>query len=281
MIWIWAKCYLWAKDNNAEMIAPNWTKIHPRRLVTFDSDQRLYFRYFTNAGYIKGFEKIRLLLLGFRMTPEEYVALTSPQKNLCIIEFSGLGEFAPLIGRHEEVRRELYRIINRGYLPEPAPIKPFIGIHVRLGDFIVTKYTDELKAGMSNTRIPLDWYIQALRKLRKTIGKRPARIFSDGEPAELELLLHEPMTEYVKKSAALTDLLKLAQSSTLIASRSSFSLWAAYFGQMPVVYFPGARPVSKNVVSVKREVCMETEWEPSESMESAFCNEVRRMFGLA
>jgi hypothetical protein len=99
-----------------------------------------------------------------------------------------------------------------------------VGIHVRLGDF------------SGNMLHPVSWYVDALRAVRRRDGRRRVFVFSDGSEAQLAALLAEPEVELVRGTNAIVDLLLLARSQLLIGSGSStFSSWAAFLGQMPVV----------------------------------------------
>ena len=114
-----------------------------------------------------------------------------------------------------------------------------IGVHVRLGDFASTA-TSQLSQGMINSRLPFEWYEQCICAVRQKAGSDiPVRIFSDGRDDELMPLLALPKVGRSPTGSAITDLLTLSQVSVLIASGSTYSMWASYLGRMPVIWYPG------------------------------------------
>ncbi len=114
---------------------------------------------------------------------------------------------------------------------------------MRRGDFTAPSASGhELASGKHNYRIPLSWYVEALRALRAG----PARnvrvlVFSDGEEHELREVLAEPETRLVRAGSAISQMLTMAEASVLVASGSTFSMWGAYLGQVPSVWYPGQR----------------------------------------
>jgi len=56
----------------------------------------------------------------------------------------------------------------------------------------------------------------------------PVRVFCDGTDDELRPLLGLDAVERVERAATITDKLALSQSSALIASGSTFSMWGCY-----------------------------------------------------
>ncbi len=271
LIWIWAKCFVWCKDHHTEMIAPGWAQFHPGRFLKRDIDLRFYKGYFTNKGYTKGLAKY-YKLLAYGSIPSENFDDT--QHNITalkktVVVFSGLGEFTPLIGRHKEVHNELLRIADPHCLPAKQA-HSFIAIHIRRGDF--SKGTvEDLRNGKTNLQIPIEWYVSALRVLRKETGSLGKVIlFSDGTDEELSPLLLESNVERSTQNNALKDLLQMSYGAALIASRSSFSLWASYLGQIPTVYYKGARPWHEDIVDPGSGSGLEIEWDDDTSFETTF-----------
>jgi hypothetical protein len=149
--------------------------------------------------------------------------------------------FRTLYGRHEEVRRELLRIARPEHIPARNAKKPFIGIHVRMGDFTRVSNASALST-TSNVQLPVEWYREILLALRKKAGSDlDARVFSDGDAESLRPLLDLPRVSLVTPRSALYDILALSQAAALISSGSGFSMWAAYLGQAPRICFPGQR----------------------------------------
>jgi len=271
LLWIWAKCFVWCKDHHIEMIGPRWAQFRPVRFLKRDADLRFYKGYFINKGYINGLAKYYKLLAYESITVENFDdtlhSIPTHKKN--VVVFSGLGKFTPLIGRHKEVHAELLRIADPHCLPAKH-VHSFIAIHIRRGDF--GKGTiEDLRNGKTNLQIPIEWYVSALRALRKeTVSSGKVIVFSDGTDEELSLLLLESNVERSTQKNALKDLLKMSYGAALIASRSSFSLWASYLGQIPTLYYKGARPWHEDIVDSGSCNSLEIEWDDDTSFESTF-----------
>lgn len=244
MLLPWARCYIWSKDNNIPMIAPIWNKLRIGPYIRREKDKRNYQFLFDNKRYINGTERLFYLLF-YKKVNECYK--TSLSKNYIsfkrkIIYFKGLQKyFNPIKGRNEEILSELKKYTKNRYLPRKIP-KEFIGIHIRRGDFSIPISDEILFSGGYNNQIKIDWYISILNKIRNKLGYNiKAIIFSDAKKNELIKISTLPNIEISISNTAITDLLILSNASIMIASGSTFSMWASFLGQVPCVWFPGQR----------------------------------------
>jgi hypothetical protein len=142
------------------------------------------------------------------------------------------------------VRRELLAIVRGEHKAGlQADFRRSLSVHVRLGDFILPNTAHDLDIGKSGQvcyRIPIDWYVSVVRTLRRGIsGDLPVHLFSDGTDRELGPLLALPGCRRVAFGSSIADLLALSRASLLIASGSTFSMWASYLGRMPVIWYKG------------------------------------------
>ena len=88
--------------------------------------------------------------------------------------------------------------------------------------------------------LPIEWYIQVLEAVRRHTGHaHRARVFSDGTEAELAPLLSLPGVQRVEYGSSIADMLALSRARLLIASGSTFSMWASFLHQAPTVWYPG------------------------------------------
>jgi hypothetical protein len=122
----------------------------------------------------------------------------------------------------------------------------------------------------------MHWYVSALRVVRAALGY-PIRalVFSEARDADLAPILSEPSTFRAPYLSAIADLLTTAQAAVLISSRSSYCMWISFLGQVPTVYFPGARPCPTSMVcndSAPYE--LEPEWYPGDVLSSNFVRAV-------
>jgi len=269
MLFPWARCLVWCKDNGCEMIGPVWFKVRLGPYLRRERDKRHYWKLFHAGGAITGLRRL-WLLARLPMISEEVGRERATNLRRCVVLFRGMtGLFEPIIGRHREVLNGLTTIVRRGCLPTRSA-KGYIGIHVRRGDFAVPTDTRLLMDGGWNYRIPIEWYLQCLREVRAAAGSCvPATVVSDGSGNELDLLMSEPGVTWHRGRSAIEDLLWLSSSSVIIASGSTFSMWASYLGQAPSLWFPGQ--LRQRVVTAWGEDCVaETEWAPDRRLPGSF-----------
>lgn len=168
-----------------------------------------------------------------------------PVNNLLIsFEGSSAHEFDDLWESRETILEGLQTIAKQKWLPNAASYnKSFIAINVRLGnDFKKIPGKSDFTGTGGYLQTPLDWYVEALREVRKKTGSIiPAIIISDGTAEALKPLLDEPETSLGSSPSAIGDLLILAKGKLLLgAGRSSFSAWASFLGKMPTITIPGS-----------------------------------------
>jgi hypothetical protein len=94
---------------------------------------------------------------------------------------------------------------------------------------------------VTNTRIGLDWYLSVIKSLRSHFGQLPVDVFSDGSDEELRPLTSLSGVTRRTFGSSIGDILALSSSAILVASGSTFSMWASYLGRQPVVWYPGRR----------------------------------------
>lgn len=265
----WAKCLIWCRDQNVEMIAPHWGR---------QGAARDYRACFADDGYVTGLRRRILLTLGSRKNEGE--AQVRSKSLLPVIRtFRGLEHVEPVLGRHQDVADELTRITNPGLRPDPLTA-PFIALHVRRGDF-ATGPEEALRTGAANLQQPIRWYVEALHALRQSVqADASAIIFSDGTDDELAPLLSIDGVRRSPYHAAITDILLLSRAAAIIASRSTFSAWASFLGQTPALYFPGARPCPVSLIDAPAPFAHEPEWDYGQPMPSSFRSAVEnRLLG--
>jgi len=183
-----------------------------------------------------------------------------------------------LIGRHEEIIGELYRITRPKYWPTGLP-QTFIGVHIRMGDF--PQKVDTRK--QVNFRQPMEWYIEALQQLRISLGIRlPAIVFSDGTDKELAPILRLDNIIRSPFSEAISDLLAIAKSIVILTSRSSFSLMGAYLGQVPSVWYIGKKEIcGTGYMPSDRSTTLEIEWMPGQMLSNEFIDALKKRIEIS
>lgn len=144
--------------------------------------------------------------------------------------------FQGLHPHRDAIRKRLLGIVN-----DPVPSNHswghsgFVAVHVRLGDFVQASEGKVLSTQGDGIRIPLSWYENILKRLRKRYPDRPIEMFSDGTEKELQPLLQSGARLY-QSGSDITDLLAMSSASLLVGSNSSYSRWAAFLGNMPSIW---------------------------------------------
>jgi hypothetical protein len=227
------------------MLAPRWLYFRLGPYLRREVDKRSYHKLFRKDVYVHGLRRL-WLLWGVRRFAAEQESQAKREGGTRIVVFENDSRnngrfFKTILGRHEEVRSELLRIARPEHIPTRNAEGPFIGIHVRMGDF--TRVSDSAAFRTpGNFQLPVEWYRDILLSIRRRAGcVLPAQVFSDGNVELLRPLLELPNVSLANTHSALYDMVSLSQAVALISSSSGFSMWAAYLGQVPRICFPNQR----------------------------------------
>jgi hypothetical protein len=242
----WATCSSFGRvrsaralDTGAVLIDPVWQQVKVGPLLRRERDLRTYLDVFpVRSPRAVWQELVRCRLFGRPASGETRAGGTRVTYE---IVQDGRPTFHDLHPYRERILAVLPKLVRPRALPSVPPTE-FIALHVRLGDFAPPR--EGTLGAAINTRLPLPWYVTALRSARAAIGDLafPALVFSDGADEELEPLLREPSVERAPPRPALADMLAMARARVLVCSNSTFSFWAAFLGQGMIVVPPGVDP---------------------------------------
>jgi hypothetical protein len=239
----WARSFVWARDHRVPMLSPRWFQFRLGPYLRREPDKRRYDRLFRMDGYIQGLARWAYLVAGQRVDATQ-PSIPSKGRRPRIVVFrndhvNNTRFFRDIYGRHKEVREELWRITRPEH--RPGPVEPFIGLHVRRGDFATVGDPQALQQG-SNVRLPLQWFRDMLVEVRERLGyEMQARVFSDGDALSLRELLELPAVTLCPMRSAIHDIFLLSSAAMIIGSGSGFTMWASYLGQVPRISYPGQR----------------------------------------
>lgn len=242
LLFPWARAVVFSKKYNLPRISSTWRTVKLGPLLRGEFDKRVYSDLFQEKT-ISGIRKFFLLNFGEKI-PETLANQTTVSNNHRpkIIIFKGMdGLFQPILNDHETVKTELYDMVfehhKNAAMHFPAD---GISIHIRMGDFSIPPNEKFLREGHWNYRLPIKWYIAVIEKIRAEIGSNlPVYVFSDGTDEELSEIFKLPHVQRAFFGSAIGDMLALSKSRILVASASTFSMWASYLGRMPVIWYPG------------------------------------------
>jgi|SRR5579863_2525270 len=236
----WARCLVASSKFGLTRIAATWPQLCHRQWMRWDRDKRCYTGLFDEKqGTVSGARKLLLLATARHINEHDFLRYPEEHRDGVVV-FSGMdGYFADLLDDQCLIRDALLKATRRRHRVGPGQeLSRAICVHVRLGDFIPSDGALSPFGDSSfNIRQPIHWFVGIVRSLRVAIdsGVRVA-IFSDGDDEELRPLLELPNCDRVCCGSSLADLLALSTAGVLVASGSTFSMWAAYLGRMPVIW---------------------------------------------
>lgn len=255
------------------MIAPQWWQYDVFALWQRNRRSRCYFGMLNQPkDAIRGFERLfRLALLPHVEEPAWPGLQVSETGGSKIVDFYGIGNyFENLVHHRDYVRAELLAMVRQSHLGRTdVDFKNSIMVNVRLGDFTAPAVNCP---GSYNQRTAIEWYTGAVQELRGTFGTDwPVYIVSDGTDDELRALLRLENTHRLKVEN-LAGLLTLSRAHVLVASGSTYSMWASFLGHMPVLWPPGQR--RQRLYPGHSEA--EPEWSPGVRFSTGFVEAVAR-----
>ena len=242
MLFAWARAEVFCRDHGALLLAPQWVNVlRVGPWLRRERDKRYYLANFSNAGMIQGLRRFAVLKAFRHLDEAEYSRdAQTGEKGVRVVDFRGMERFfEPFLTAQPYVKERLFAIASAPILEqlEQLPEEPFIGVHIRRGDFTT--------GGIAT---PDDWYVRAVAQALRAVGgdrrSLPIRVFSDADPESLRFLSEAfPRVVLTPKAPALLDLLQLSRCAALVGtSRSSFSMWAAFLGQMTSYWHPVEMP---------------------------------------
>jgi hypothetical protein len=246
MLFSWARAEMISKRYGLRILAPQWSnymRIGP--WLRHERDKRYYNSNFSNKDYVQGLTRQFILWTSIRVNEDDDWKKSPPPsgRRPRVVDFKGMaGFFTPFLGEQHYINRRIHEIASPAIIGQVGQMSktPFIAVHIRRGDF--------QKGGMA---VKNEWYLKALGVARKNLlssmGRdKPSesldlhvRVFSDGDPETLRFITDQPDVVLMPKAPALLDLLAMSRGKALVAtSRSTFSMWAVFLGQMPSYWHP-------------------------------------------
>ena len=244
LLFPWARAVSISANYNIPIIAPTWAQFKVGPIFRNEPDKRFYTDLFRHAdGYITGIKKVHVLMRLTKVTEAQLLTQSLPVDSSYVVYVSGMDNFfSSIINEYELIKRELLKITKPKHKKGLNISKNSISVHVRLGDFAkpANGDTDSQKAGASNTQLPISWYKAMILRLRDVLGQDyPVIIWSDDAGERLTELTNMINTRREFLGSSIADLIGMSSARVLVASGSTFSMWASYLGRMPVIWYPG------------------------------------------
>jgi hypothetical protein len=240
----WARCAVACRRYGISRVGSTWAQLCHRQWMRWDYDKRTYARLFDERSEcITGLRKLQVIAT--KPWIREHDFLRNPVAfQGGVVVFSGIdGYFGAMLDEFAFLRQLLIASTRAKHkVGLRGDCAPEISIHVRRGDFIDPDSPASSRLGLLHLRQPITWFVHMLNTSRQQLGNCvPARVFSDATDDELRPLLALPRVKRSLAASSIGDLLALTTAPLLIASGSTFSMWAAYLGRMPVIWPKGQR----------------------------------------
>ena len=240
LLFIYSRALIYSIENNCDMIWPTWFSIRPGTWIRNESDKRIYGDLFkNNSKYVSGLKKYWLLLTMRKFHHNSDHSIDN-KNGINIYNYHDMKmEFSDLIKYRKTIYDDLYNNLEKkNKIFEFYDYSNTVNVHIRLGDF--NRPSDEsLEKGLNNISISIDWYIYIIKQLSQiSKGKLNFNVFSDGLDNELKEVIALDNVKRVSFGNSITDIFALSRSKLIIASGSSFSLWARFLGQADCITYP-------------------------------------------
>ena len=236
----WARALVFGNLNDLDVEVYGWSKFRLGPWLRRERSKRLYHDFFKkeisslkalNYHFYKYMRKNRLLIEpSVLTTPKDKVDAEYVVFNDFPRMSNGIDLFCELRGHREFIRESFWSSLSNHLINElEQKQKPYIGVHVRRGDFKGSKCF-----------VSDNYFRDMIISLRDKVGiDKQVILFSDGNEADLKAILQLENVSMEKGNSDIMDLLVLSQSQIIVTSlRSTFSYWAGFLSDSPIVLHP-------------------------------------------
>lgn len=275
LLFIYCRALVYSIENQIPLIWPTWFSLRLGPWLRRELDKRTYGDLFTNnQNHVKGFLKYKLL---GSISKCHHSNIDNKRQNIILFDYSDMVmSFDDLKKYHQCIYEDLYSNLqekNKSF--EQDDFTNAINVHVRLGDFSPPS-DSELQKGYNSISISINWYVQIINELNTILDEKVVfNIFSDGTDEELKNLLAIKNVKRVFYGNSISDIFALSQSKLVIASGSSFSLWARFLGQTDCITY--TRQL-KTQVLIDESTGFEIEVGKNEKIPSGIVEQIRSKY---
>jgi hypothetical protein len=242
------KAFVFGRLNNLEVIVTgyHWLKLGP--YLRKEKTKRRYYGYFifqkTWIGELFDKRKIKKAQKnGVVLEPPLQVMATGTIENKSF-EFSeppSFRNFFAGLNMHRSLTKKIFwELLNDSIKKKlEKKMSPCIGVHIRMGDFPRLKPGEDFR-GVGQVRTPEKYFMDVIRDIREIHGSSlPATIFTDGFRSEFEQLFTLENISMSEGNSDIVDMVLLSRSEIIVtASGSTFSYWAGFLSDVPVILHP-------------------------------------------
>ena len=225
---IWAKAYVFAQQHGFELFVKNWVHVPVGTFIRQEKSKRWYSGYFVQKKRCVNTLRFLFFKYSYRIVLEPTAVVVETYNVLYLFKNvpSHLNYFAQLKPHRSEILQAFYQLISPHiHLLVATQSKPFIGVHIRRGDF------------PAHDCIPLHEFMEQITVLRSILEKDvPVTIFTDAHATEIAPILAMPACRLSQNLPDIADLLLLSQSKIIVTSyNSTFSYWAGFISDAIII----------------------------------------------
>ena len=219
-----------SKQEARSLLWPTWFQLRIGPLLRGEADKRFYWRLFRTPGLSTVFRRTRAKIYTR--------GAHRPHRGSQYVTTEGMqGYFSDSALSGPEFRELLVGQARSGVI-SASVLRPYIALHVRLGDF--ARGSDTAAAlSRNNTSSPMIWFVARLHAARSARPDLEFYVCSDGSDDELADILVLPGVSRGPGRNALDDLVFMSHAVGIIGSRSTFSAWGAFLGAVPLLVQSG------------------------------------------
>lgn len=273
LLFAYARALVYANKKGYKMIWPTWFSFKLGPILRNEKDKRFYNDLFTNkSSYIDGFKKIILLMTKDKIFEQDK---DKDFDNKVVIFEKFIGSFEPIKYDHKIILEDLERNQKKDNSLSSFDPSDGIAVHIRLGDFIRAS-VDEVKSGKHDSALPIEWYVNVIKRIREISGKNlPVYLFSDGTDEELSEVTRLENVKRITFGNAINDILALSRAKLMIASGSSFSMWARYLGRANTICYTNQ---IKEYILTEKDTSFEIEIDEKALIPNEIASKIKKIF---
>ena len=220
-----------ALDRGLVELQPVWMRPRIGPMIRGERDRRRYYALFRRPG-VRDIAVRALVLFAGQRFDESGRKIRHGLPGLGVTVVKGMdGYFEPLQGRHHLV---LSNLESRSRDHGLRRSSPGVAMHVRLGDFARPTNNGVIDTNASTS---MHWFVDVAVAVIESGWS--VTVFSDGEDSELAPLLSVPAVSRAPKGTALSEMIAMSGHIFIVGSGSTFTAWAAFLGDKPLLLFPG------------------------------------------
>jgi hypothetical protein len=240
------KAFVLGEINDLPVIVVGYNQLKIGPYLRREKSKRRYSNYFNFQKNLLGeqFDKWRLFRNKHLQVQPESIIEYKQDSDHIVYQYEAIPHWDDYFDQLKQHRSLVIELLNKqikksihAKVDKLAP--PYIGVHIRMGDFRKLKEGEEFSK-VGAVRTPEQYFIDIIKNIRKIHGTSlPVSVFTDGYKHELEELFLLNDINVIEGNSDIVDMLLLSKSKIIICSAgSTFSYWAGFLANAPLIMHP-------------------------------------------